>query len=168
MPDRTTIMNFHHFLEKHDAGEQVLALINDKLKQASLMLRRGINIDATIITAPCSVKNNSGQRDPEMYQTRKGNQCYFGMKAHIAFDASTGLTEKVVTTGANEHDLNVAKSLITEPVPVVFTDAGYRGAVKRESLCGRVKDWFIARRPHAVKKPRQHPQRHNQDFMMNM
>lgn len=126
--DRTTIMNFRHFLEKHDAGEQVLALINDKLKRAGLMLRQDIIIDATIIAAPCSVKNKSGQRDPEMHQTRKGNQWYFGMKAHIAVDASSGLTEKVVTTSANEHDLNQADNLITEPVEFVFADAGYRGA----------------------------------------
>lgn len=162
VPDRTTIMNFRHFLERHHAGEQVLELINDKLRQAGLMLRQGVIIDATIISAPCSVKNKSGQRDPEMHQTRKGNQWYFGMKAHIAVDAATGLTEKVVTTAANEHDLNQAENLITEPVEVVFADAGYRGAEKRESLSGRVTDWFIAKGPHAVKALREHPRRHKQ------
>lgn len=75
-------MNFRHFLEKHNAGEQILVLINDNLKQAGLMLRQGIIIDATIIAAPCSVKNKSGQRDPEMHQTRKGNQWHFGMNRH--------------------------------------------------------------------------------------
>lgn len=162
VPDRTTIMNFRHFLEKHNAGEQILALINDKLKQAGLMLRQGIIIDATIIAAPCSVKNKSGQRDPEMHQTRKGNQWHFGMKAHIAVDAASGLTEKVVTTSANEHDLNQAENLITEPVEFVFADAGYRGAEKRESLRGRVKEWFIAKGPHALKQLRAHPRRHKQ------
>lgn len=126
------------------------------------MLRQGVIIDATIISAPCSVKNKSSQRDPEMHQARKGNQWYFGMKAHIAVDAATGLTEKVMTTAANEHDLNQAENLITEPVDVVFADAGYRGAEKRESLVGRVKDWFIAKGPHAVKKLRLHPRRHKQ------
>ena len=162
VPDRTTIMNFRHFLEQHHAGERVLALINDKLKQAGLMLRQGVIIDATIISAPCSVKNKSGQRDPEMHQTRKGNQWYFGMKAHIAVDAATGLTEKVITTAANEHDLNMAEKLITEPVGGVFADAGYRGAEKRESLSGRVTHWFIAKGPHAVRKLREHPHRHKQ------
>ena len=162
VPDRTTIMNFRHFLEKHHAGEQILALINQKLKQAGLMLRQGIIIDATIISAPCSVKNKAGQRDPEMHQTRKGNQWYFGMKAHIAVDAATGLTEKVVTTAANVHDLNAADSLITEPVAIVFADAGYRGAEKRDSLTHRVKVWFIAKGPHAVKKLRQHPRLNKQ------
>ncbi|EPJ0731106.1 IS5 family transposase [Morganella morganii] len=162
VPDRTTIMNFRHFLEKHNAGEQILALINGKLKQAGLLLRQGIIIDATIIAAPCSVKNKSGQRDPEMHQTRKGNQWYFGMKAHIAVDAATGLTEKVVTTSANEHDLNQAENLITEPVECVFADAGYRGAEKRGSLSERVKNWFIAKGPHALKQLRAHPRRHKQ------
>jgi IS5 family transposase len=162
VPDRTTIMNFRHFLEKHNAGEQVLALINLKLKQAGLMMRKGVIIDATIISAPCSVKNKSGQRDPEMHQTRKGNQWYFGMKAHIAVDAATGLTEKVVTTAANEHDLNQAENLITEPVDVVFADAGYRGAEKRESLSGLSKYWFIAKGPLAVKEMKQHPRRNKQ------
>lgn len=162
VPDRTTIMNFRHFLEKHNAGEQILALINSKLKQAGLLLRQGIIIDATIIAAPCSVKNKSGQRDPEMHQTRKGNQWYFGMKAHIAVDAATGLTEKVVTTSANEHDLNQAENLITEPVEFVFADAGYRGAEKRGSLSRRVKNWFIAKGPHALKQLRAHPRRHKQ------
>lgn len=162
VPDRTTIMNFRHFLEKHNAGEQVLALINLKLKQAGLMMRKGVIIDATIISAPCSVKNKSGQRDPEMRQTRKGNQWYFGMKAHIAVDAATGLTEKVVTTAANEHDLNQAENLITEPVDVVFADAGYRGAEKRESLSGLSKYWFIAKGPLAAKEMRQHPRRNKQ------
>ncbi len=69
-----------------------------------------------------------------MHQTRKGNQWYFGMKAHIAVDAATGLTEKVVTTAANVHDLNAADSLITEPVAIVFADAGYRGAEKNGTL----------------------------------
>ena len=73
------------------------------------------------------------------------------MKAHIAVDAATGLTEKVVTTAANVHDLNAADSLITEPVAIVFADAGYRGAEKRDSLTHRVKEWFIAKGPHAVK-----------------
>ncbi|MFJ5855854.1 IS5 family transposase [Enterobacter cancerogenus] len=164
VPDRTTIMNFRHFLEKHHAGEQVLALINANLKQAGLMMRQGVIIDATIISAPCSVKNKSRQRDPEIHQTRKGNQWYFGMKAHIAVDAATGLTEKVVTTAANEHDLNMAESLITEPVEVVFADAGYRGAEKRASLFGRVKYWFIAKGPHAVKQLRAHPRRHKQQL----
>ncbi|EPL4466671.1 IS5 family transposase [Proteus mirabilis] len=164
VPDRTTIMNFRHFLEKHDAGEQVLVLINDKLKQAGLMLRQGIIIDATIIAAPCSVKNKSGRRDPEMHQTRKGNQWYFGMKAHIAVDAASGLTEKVVTTSANEHDLNQAENLITEPVEFVFADAGYRGAEKRELLSGQVKDWSIAKGPHVMKKLRAHPRRHKQSL----
>lgn len=160
--DLTTIMNFCHFLEKHNTGEQILVLINDKLKQAGLMLRQGIIIDATIVAVPCSVKNKSGQRDPEMHQTRKGNQWHFGMKAHIAVDAATGLTEKVVTTSANEHAPSQAEKLITEPVEFVFADAGYRGAEKRESLIGRVKDRFIAKGPQALKQLRAHPRRHKQ------
>lgn len=82
---RATIMNFRHFLEKHDIGENVLALvlINQKLKQVGLMLRQGIIINATIIAALCSVKNKSRQRDPEMHQTRKGSQWYFGIFVYI-------------------------------------------------------------------------------------
>lgn len=162
VPDRTTIMNFRHFLEKYNAGEQIPALINGKLKQAGLLLRQGIIIDATIIAAPCSVKNKLRQRAPEMHQTRKGNQWYFGMKAHIAVDAATGLTEKPVTTSASEHDLNQAENLIIEPVEFVFADAGYRGAEKRESLSGRVKNWFIVKGPHTLKQLRAHPRRHKQ------
>ena len=102
VPDETTILNFRHLLERHGLGKKLFGEINAHLKEQGLMLREGTIIDATIISAPSSTKNATGERDPEMHQTRKGNQWYFGMKMHIGVDESLGLIHSIETTPANE------------------------------------------------------------------
>ena len=100
-PDETTILNFRHLLERHALGEVLLAEITRHLAAQGLRLREGTIVDATILDAPASTKNRAQARDPEMHQVKKGNQWYFGMKAHIGVDAATGLVHSVVTTAAN-------------------------------------------------------------------
>ena len=87
LPDETTIVRFRHLLDKHELAPKVLATINATLAQQGLMLKTGTVVDATIIAAPSSTKNKDGKRDPEMHQTKKGNQWHFGIKAHIGVDA---------------------------------------------------------------------------------
>jgi len=87
IPDETTILNFRHLLERHDLAGRVFEVINGHLQSKGLLLRQGTIVDATIVSAPSSTKNETGRRDPEMHQTRKGNQWYFGMKAHVGVDA---------------------------------------------------------------------------------
>jgi IS5 family transposase len=98
------------------------------------MMRGGTIVDATILSAPSSTKNKSGERDPEMHSTKKGNQWYFGMKAHIGVDAGSGYTHTVEVTAANEHDVTKASKLIREDDEVVYGDAGYQGIEKREEI----------------------------------
>ena len=102
-------------------------------------------VDATLIAAPSSTKNSSGQRDPEMHQTRKGNQWHFGMKAHIGVDADSGLVHTVIGTAANVNDVTQGHGLLHGEEAVVFADAGYQGAVKRPEATGVA--WHVAMRP---------------------
>ncbi|KXU60244.1 hypothetical protein AWN70_25595 [Escherichia coli] len=122
LPDRTTIMNFRHCWSSINwpancSRHQSLAA------EAGVMMTQGTLVDATIIEAPSSTKNKEQQRDPEMHQTKKGNQWHFGMKAHIGVDAKSGLTHSLVTTAANEHDLNqlviccMERSNLSQPMP---------------------------------------------------
>lgn len=115
------------------------------------MMKQGTLVDATIIEAPSSTKNKSEQRDSEMHQTKKGNQWYFGMKAHIGGDAKSGLTHSQVTTPANEHDLNQVGNLLHSKEQLVLADAGYQGAEKREELADVKAEWYIAERPGKIK-----------------
>ena len=108
LPDETTILNFRHLLEKHKLGQGLLQEINAHLESLGLKLREGTIVDATITLAPSSTKNRAGERDPEMHQTRKGNQWHFGMKAQIGVDASTGIVHSMSATGANAHDVTQA------------------------------------------------------------
>jgi IS5 family transposase len=98
-PDETTILNFRRLLEKHELAGGILQVINGYLDDRGLLLRQGTVVDATIIHAPSSTKNKDGKRDPEMHQTKKGNQYYFGMKTHIGVDAESGLVHSLVGTG---------------------------------------------------------------------
>ena len=128
IPDRTTIMNFRHLLEKHQLGRAIFDEVNDWLTESGVVLKEGTLVDATIIEAPTSTKNKNKQRDPEMHQTKKGNQWHFGMKAHIGVDARTGLTHSFTTTAANVHDLNQVGELLHGDEEFIFSDAGYRGS----------------------------------------
>lgn len=147
IPDETTILNFRHLLERHGLGKKIFSEINAHLKEKGLQLREGTILDATIIAAPSSTKNKAGERDPEMHQTRKGKQWYFGMKAHIGVDESLGLIHSLETTAANEADVNVAGNLLHGKEKNVWGDAGYQGIERRPEHKGRKVDWFVAMRP---------------------
>ena len=112
LPDETTMLNFRHLLKKNSLGQGLLEEINAHLESQGLRLREGTIVDATIIEAPSSTKNRAGDRDPEMRQTKKGNQWHFGMKIHIGVDADTGLVHSMSTTAANAHDITEAHHLL--------------------------------------------------------
>ena len=145
MPDETTILRFRHLLEEHNLSIQLLATINATLAAKGLMLKTGTVVDATLIAAPSSTKNSRGERDPEMHQTKKGNQWHFGMKAHIGVDADSGLVHTVIGTAANVNDVTQGHGLLHGEESVVFADAGYQGAVKRPEATGVA--WHVAMRP---------------------
>ncbi len=150
MPDETTILRFRHLLEKHELAPQVLGAINSGLAQHGLMLKTGTVVDATIIAAPSSTKNKNGERDPEMHQTKKGNQWHFGMKAHIGVDAESGLVHTVIGTAANVNDVTQAGALLHGEEEVAFGDAGYQGVHKRPEAAG--PNWYVAMRPGLRRK----------------
>ena len=149
LPDESTILRFRHLLEEHGLGQQILATINAKLIERGLMLKTGTVVDATLISAPSSTKNDSGLRDPEMHQTKKGNQWHFGMKAHIGVDADSGLVHTVTTTAANAHDITQAHALLHGDEEIVFADSGYRDVHKREEIQEQHPqvNWQIAMMP---------------------
>jgi len=144
LPDETTILRFRHLLEAHDLAVDMLRVVNDILQAKGLLLRTGTAVDATLISAPSSTKNLEGERDPEMKQTKKGNQWYFGMKAHIGVDAASGLVHTVVGTAANESDINVAGALLHGEEHAAFGDSGYQGVHKRAEAQGPT--WHVAMR----------------------
>lgn len=146
-PDATTLLQFRHLLERQGLTGLIFQTIKDHLSQQGLMLRAGTIVDATLIAAPSSTKNADGQRDPEMKQTRKGNQWYFGLKAHIGVDASSGLIHTVQTTAANESDVVHAHKLLHGEEQVVIGDAGYCGIEKRPENQGKAVSWHVAMRP---------------------
>ena len=112
LPDESTILRFRHLLERHNLSLQILATVNATLSAKGLLLKSGTVVDATLIAAPSSTKNSSGERDPEMHQTKKGNQWHFGMKAHIGVDADSGLVHTVIGTAANVNDVTQAGALV--------------------------------------------------------
>jgi IS5 family transposase len=134
VPDATTLLHFRHLLEKHQLGEKLFASQNEIFEAQGWIMRGGSIVDATIIAAPSSTKNATGQRDPEMRQTKKGNQWYFGMKAHIGADAGTGYVHSVAVTGANVHDLDEVVNLVRDDDEVAYTDAGYQGVDRRPDV----------------------------------
>jgi transposase, IS5 family len=150
IPDETTILRFRHLLEKHDLAVDMLRVVNQLLQNKGLMLKTGTAVDATLISAPSSTKNASGERDPEMKQSKKGNQWFFGMKAHIGVDAESGLVHSVRGTSGNVNDVVEANSLLHGEEDVVFADSGYRGADKRPDAKPGVT-WLVARRPSSRK-----------------
>jgi transposase, IS5 family len=145
MPDETTILRFRHLLEKHELTPKILSVINAGLARQGLMLKTGTIVDASIIAAPSSTKNNSGERDPEMHQTKKGNQWHFGMKAHIGVDAESGLVHTVIGTAANVNDVTQVDKLLHGQETDVLGDAGYQGVDKRNP--NLKVNWHVAMRP---------------------
>jgi IS5 family transposase len=149
IPDETTILNFRHLLEQYELAPAIFERVNAYLSRKGLMLKRGSIVDATIISAQSSTKNTEGERDPEMHQTKKGNQWYFGMKAHIGVDVDSGLVHAVTTTAANVRDLDEVEMLLHGKEETVHADSGYTGADKR--VTRKNLTWHIAARPGRLK-----------------
>lgn len=150
IPDETTLLNFRHLLEANELASKIFEAVNADLASKGLLLKRGTIIDATIISAPSSTKNADGERDPEMHQTKKGNQWYFGMKAHIGVDVETGIVHTVTGTAANVADVTQTAALLHGEEQVVHADAGYTGAEKRVEKEGI--DWLIAEKRGKIKR----------------
>ena len=146
LPDETTILRFRRLLEEHKLAPQMLKVVNDLLTAKGLLLRAGTVVDATLIAAPSSTKNADGKRDPDMHQSKKGNQWHFGMKAHIGVDADSGLVHTVRGTSGNVNDVVEANSLLHGEEVEAFGDAGYQGAHKRPDAKAGVR-WNVAMRP---------------------
>jgi IS5 family transposase len=149
IPDETTILKFRRFLEQRGLAVKILEAVNAHLGQQGLLLRQGTIVDATIIQAPSSTKNRDKKRDPQMHQTKKGQQWYFGMKAHIGVDMESGLVHTVTTTPANTADVTEVDKLLHGKESMVFADAGYAGADMRAAKSGR--EWYIAAKRGRVK-----------------
>ena len=145
-PDESTILRFRHRLEEHKLAEQMLATFNALLVSKGLLLKVGTAVDATLIAASTSTKNKGKARDPEMHSSKKGNQWYFGMKAHIGVDADSGLVHTVKGTAGHVHDITEGHSLLHGQEQVVFADAGYQGVDKRADAKPEVQ-WHVAMRP---------------------
>ena len=151
IPDETTILNFRHLLERHALGEMLLSRINQHLAARGLRLREGTVVDSTLIAAPSSTQHEQKARDPEMHQTRKGKNWYFGMKLHIGVDVVSGLVHSLVTTPAHVHDLTPVPELLHGCERLVWGDAGYQGIHKRSEHQDR--DVALARGPAAGGTP---------------
>ena len=155
-PDATTLLKFRRLLEEQELGKKMFEAIGQLLESKGCMMRGGTIVDATIIQAPSSTKNASGERDEEMHQTKKGNQWYFGMKAHIGVDAGSGYTHTLTVTPANAHDITQASELIREDDETVYGDAGFIGIEKRPEILSDDKksriDYRINRRPGTLSR----------------
>ena len=130
VPDETTILNFRHLMERYNLGDEMFRLVNVYLAENGLKVNRGTIVDATIIDAPTSTKNKDKARDPDMHQTRKGNQWYFGMKTHIGVDNETKLIHSVAVTAANVHDSQLLGDLLHGDETHVWGDSAYAGQKK--------------------------------------
>ena len=153
VPDATTLLKFRHLLEAHDLTRRIFAEVGTLLSERKLLMKEGTIVDATIIAAPSSTKNARKKRDPEMHQTRKGNQWYFGMKAHIGVDAQSGLVHRVTGTAANVADIAQTHALLHGQEKEVYADAGYLGIEKREEIAARNAEveWHVAAKRGKVK-----------------
>jgi IS5 family transposase len=133
-PDATTLLKFRHLLEEHNLGAALFAKVGELLMANGMRLSGGTIVDATLIAAPPSVKNQDKARDPEMHQTKKGNQWYFGMKLHIGADSKTGLVHSASVTAANVHDSHEVPNLLHGEETRFYGDSAYRGKEQRERL----------------------------------
>ncbi|MFV0466765.1 MAG: IS5 family transposase [Lachnospiraceae bacterium] len=155
VPDATTLLKFRHMLEKNKIGEKIFADVNKRLDESGLMMHGGTIVDASIIAAPKSTKNQEGKRDPEMHQTKKGNEWYFGMKVHAGVDAATGYVHTLTGTSANIHDVSETSKLIRKDDHVVYGDSGYLGApahdeIKNDEVLSMI-EFRINKRPSSLK-----------------
>ena len=153
VPDATTLLKFRHLLEAHDLTRQMFAEVGALLSERKLLMREGTIVDATIIAAPSSTKNARQERDPQMHQTKKGNQWYFGMKAHIGVDAQSGLVHSLSGTAANVADIAQTHALLHGQEKEVYADAGYLGVEKREEIVPISEgiEWYVAAKRGKIK-----------------
>ena len=150
VPDATTLLNFRHLLEKHQIGAALFAKVGELLLANGMKLSGGTIVDATLIAAPPSTKNQEQSRDPEMHQSKKGNQWYFGMKLHIAVDSDSGLVHSASVTAGNVHDSQELPNLLHGQETRLYGDSAYRGEKQRERLkdiAPQAKD-FTNKRAH--------------------
>jgi IS5 family transposase len=161
VPDATTLLKFRRLLEANDLCKGLFNAINADLATRGLMMRAGTLVDATLLAAPPSTKNQEKKRDPEMHQTRKGNQWYFGMKAHIGADRDSKLVHTVVVTAANVADITKTAELLQGQETQVHADAGYTGVEKRAEITAlnRTIDWQIAGKRGRIKKMAEGPEK---------
>jgi len=146
IPDETTILNFRHLLEKHALTEKLFAEVNGHLADQGITLRSGTLVDATIIDAPSSTKNGAKARDPDMSSTKKGNDWFFGMKAHVGVDADSGIVHSLETTTAKVHDSQVWDELLHGAETSVWADKGYVSVARETAFSGPGKFWGVMRK----------------------
>ena len=151
-PDETTICKFRHLMERHNLGDELFRLINVYLEENGLKVSRGTIVDASIMSAPGSTKNRKKERDPEMGATRKGNQWYFGMKAHIGVDSQSKLIHSVVATGASVHDATVLEDLLHGEETRVWGDSAYTGQKGRISAAAPQAKDFTNKKSYRYRK----------------
>jgi IS5 family transposase len=156
-PDETTVCKFRHLLERHNLGTRLFQEVGRYLQERGMTVSSGTIVDATIINAPSSTKNASGKRDPEMHQTKKGNQWFFGMKGHFGVDKKTKLIHSVAASAANMHDSNMLPELLHGQETHVWGDSAYAGQSELiEALAPAAKDLTQKRgRGYKYLKPRQ-------------
>lgn len=161
VPDATTLLGFRHLLEKHNLAAAILAEVNALLEERGILLREGTIVDATIIAAPPSTKNKNRERDPEMHQTRKGKQWYFGLKAHVGVDAASGVVHTVTATAANVADIAETHRLLHGKEKRGLGDSGYTGVEKRPEIAARFPGvaWQIAAKRGNIKKMAEGPRK---------
>ena len=156
VPDATPLLHFRHLLEEKGIGKLFFDAINRCLERAGRMMRGGIIVDATLISAPSSTKNAEKKREPEMHSVKKRNQWHFGMKCHTGVDAGSGFVHTVEATTANVHDITVAAGLMREDDEVVYGDSAYLGIEKREEIRNSPQrsaiEYRINRRPGRLPK----------------
>ena len=146
IPDETTILHFRHLLEKHELTKKIFEKTQRYPTEKGLLLREGTIVDATIINAPSSTKNRDNARDKEMKQTKKGNQWYLGMKAHVGTDTRRGLAHSIVVTDASVHDSQVMDELLDGEEQAVYGDKAYTSEEKRKEYEARGIKWCVNRK----------------------
>jgi IS5 family transposase len=164
LPDETTILNFRHLLERHELTRAIFEAVSVHLQERGEMLRGGTIVDATLIAASPSTKNKERKRDPEMRSSKKGNQWYFGMKAHVGVDAASGLVHTAGVTTGSVHDAKVLDHLIREDDQAVYGDRGYASDEKRRAAEAAGVLWAVKEKARPGRKLTRHQQRRNRRF----
>lgn len=161
IPDESTILLFRHLLEKHKLTEKMFQAVNGLLEERGLMLRKGTIVDATIIHAPSSTKNEKGERDEEMSSTKKGNQWHFGMKAHVGVDTEHGLVHTVICTAAKVHDSKVIDKLVHGEEKAVYGDKAYASKERQQQFEEKGVAWRVQNKATAGQELSEHQERQN-------